>query len=290
MTINQRYSLDIFLGLTHYFNEDSSKDIELTIKNTYIQFAQKLVLLLNPSGTEIQNYEKMNQFFQAMCLTIDGENTLISNNPGTEAIIESVLDLLLKASIPNKIIKSFVLENPNRDSFWLKLLRSSGKFTNFLHKDYYFSIKNEIQILYQKVRSGVASVNDFIQINKQNGLMRDSMINYFVLVSGDRYDQIEEVITKHLCQLKSNLHIISNLDSFFGLYVNKIDIADESNKYLANLKKQFNTTELTKFEIRPDLLSIITDVENVNKWVSTIMFRNIFHYLNTINLFNKLSG
>ena len=277
MTINQRYSIDIFLNLTHLFDQESSSLIEKSIEISYIKFVQKMVLLLNPSNTEIPNYEKINHFFQALCLpNEEGERQILSNNHGTEAIIGSLLDLLKKGSDPSKIVKQFIFESPSREGFWYKLLKAGGLYTEFKSHDYNRLIINEIQILFQKIKNGSATVNDLIIINKQNFLMRESMINFFEIVSGSSNDEISSIIIKQLQVLSNNLSIISNLDHFFGLYGNKIDIAEDSNKYLYSLKKQYNTIEFSKFEIRPDLLSIRAEVELVNKWVGTIMFRNIF--------------
>jgi len=277
MTINQRYSIDIFLGLVHLFNTETNDLIEKNIETSYIKFVQKLVLLLNPSNTEIPNYEKINHFFQALSLVNEeGEKLIVSDNRGTEAILTALLHLLKKGSDPSKIVKHFIFEAPSRDSFWFKLLKANGKYISFKNEDYNQLINNEIQILFQKIKNGSATVNDLIMINKQTYSMREAMLNFFQIVSGNSIETITEIINNQLKVLTSNLTIISGLDHFFGLYGNKIDIADECNKYLHTLKKQYNTIEFSKFEIRQDLLSIKDEVELVNKWVGTIMFRNIF--------------
>ncbi len=277
MTINQRYSLDVFLGLTHLFNKDSNSNFENNIMLSYTKFVQRLVQLLNPSGTEIPNYEKINHFFQALTLpNEEGEKVIISNNQATEEILISLLELLKKGSNPSKIVKHFIFETPSRESFWFKLLKATGKFTAFISREYNQLIHNEIQILFQKIRNGSGTVNDLIMINKQTPVMREAMVNFFEIVSQSSPEEINNIIEEQLKVLCSNLAIISNMDHFFGLYGNKIDIADDCNNYLIGLKKQYNTIEFSKFEIREDLMSIRSEVEMVNRWVGTIMFRNIF--------------
>ena len=64
-----RYSIDIFLGLTHLFNEETKENIEKSIEVSYINYVIKLMSLVNPTGNEIHNYDKINHFFTALSIT-----------------------------------------------------------------------------------------------------------------------------------------------------------------------------------------------------------------------------
>jgi hypothetical protein len=264
-TINQRYSSEVFFGITQFFNDTISP---LTIES-YVRFTNNhLETIPNDS---MSMYDKVNTFVTALCmLNENGEKIIQSNNTTTESLITTLLNVLTKSSDPNKLVNKYLYELPSKDSFWYKLIKASGKQISFLSHEYIQTVTKLIGTIFQDVKQGKTTISDFILISKQTESQRQAFLAYF-----DNED-ITETLNSQLEVLGKNLKIVADLETFFNAYGIKIDKAEEYGNFIKDTKQGYKTTQFVNFTIRADLLELYDEISVVNKWSETVMFRNIF--------------
>jgi len=306
-SVNQRYSNEVFLSLTHIFNPDKvdvlvsdEALISSYFKNVrgYLDaISNEIALSTNPNVS----YDKVNLYFTAISLlnNID-ERVVFTNNDNTEDCIMLVLDKLHKALKP-ELAKKYILELPSKEGFWYRLLKCVGENKYKINSSQYLNgIRTYVRDIYNSIINGDASISDFILIDKQNTVQREAMISLFYDMSfggstpsfnnneerkafleaqEQKKEEIAKSINAQLEVLNRNLKIVTDLESFFGNYGKRIQDSDEYTNFLKQIKNNFKTTEFRNFKIRDDLESITSEVQIINSWNETVMFRNILDNL-----------
>lgn len=305
-SVNQRYSQEVFHSLCHIFNVDKLESIidDECLKASYFKIVKSQ---LDQISNEIANssnvnvsYDKVNLYFTAIShINNIDEKVIFCSNEDTEKLIINVLEKLSKCN-KMELAQKYVLELPSKECFWYRLIRSQGLFTDqILNSQYIQTSKIFINKIFDNILNGQASISDFILIDKQNSIQRDAMISYFIDLSKKEVASLttldvkkeflerleknkSELLEKIDCQLvvlNRNLKIVTDLELFFSNFGSRIANNDEYIGFLNQIKKNFKTTEFRNFKIREDLEKIVSDVQIINQWNETCMFRNIFDNL-----------
>jgi hypothetical protein len=217
-------------------------------------------------------YDRVNTFISALSHipNENNEKVICSNNTTTELLITTLLNVLLKSSDPNKLINKYLYELPSKESFRYKLIKANGKHNGFLSHEYVKTVNSLIDSVFQDVKNGRTSISDFILISKQNEAQRLAFLAYFGT------EDISETLLNQLQVLGKNLKIVAELETFFNDYGTKIDLAEEYVGFIKDTKHGYKNTQFKDFNIRSHLLELYEEIENVNKWTETVMFKNIF--------------
>jgi hypothetical protein len=284
-TINQRYSAEVFLGLSQIFNEpekDTNKNkIDSFIEVSYINYVKSIIESIN---TDLKNFEKVNQFFNSICITVENkdngittkERVIFSNNKSTEKIIISILDILSSATDPRQAFKSFLLENPSKENFWYKLIKSRGKETSYITHPYLNMIFIQINEIFKSFEKRTISVSEMIIVSKQNKVMRDAMVSYFKsIVKVYSNQEVWEIVESGVKYLNDNLQIISDVDTFFNLYGTRIEKADQTINLIKDLKLNFKSTQIRDFVLPNDVMKVKDYIKTINQWSETVIFSNV---------------
>jgi hypothetical protein len=125
------------------------------------------------------------------------------------------------------------------------------------------TVNSLIDSVFQEVKNGRTSISDFILISKQNEAQRLAFLACFDT------EYISETLLNQLQALDKNLKIVAKLETFFNNYGTKIDLAEEYVGFIKETKQGYKNTQ-------SDLLELYEEIENVNKWTETVMFKNIF--------------
>ena len=261
----------------------------------------------------VSSYNKINVYFSSMSLynTLDEKVLCINNKQSLNTTL--LIFNKLQCTLNYELAKSFILNNPSKEFFWYKIIKIIGKHREeVLNNNYIKQIKTLILQIFDKLYLEEALISDFLLIDNQNNNQRESIISYFyelgveykvklnikhleISVDNELYDElkkskmqelhrqnevknaIKDIIETRQLKLIKKLKILNDLESFFSNYGNKIEESKLYKEYLKQVKGSYSKTQLKDLVIRNDLETIITEVNNINKWDETVMFRNIFN-------------
>ena len=294
-SVSQRYTNEIFLSLCSIFNPDRPEQIisDSMMKTSYFKniryYLEGICNEIMSSTKKIVSYDKINVFFSAIsALDKTEEKVAFSGNDSTEDTICLVLNKLEK-SLNEDLMKRFIYENPSKDAFWYRLIKIQGSNKDSIITNPYFSkVKSLVLESFNKVKNNTVLISDFILVDKHNQLQREAIIAYFEQIAKDNNlnttkEEIETLINEQIVLLNRNLNLINDLESFFSNYGMRIQKSKEFISYLKQIKDNFKTPEFKSFQIRKDLEDITEQIQTINKWNDTVMFRNIFDTLYSNN-------
>jgi nucleoside-triphosphatase THEP1 len=291
-TINQRYSPEVFLGLSQVFTIEENQEQKIEkdnlnkisfdpiIENSYIKYVRSLIESI---ATDMENSEKINQFFNSLCTSNSGEKVVTSNNASTENIINSLLDIIVQATDPKKLIFPFVIENPTKESFWYKLLKAKGKYLSFYNHTYIKSILSQLQSLLTYLSTEIITVHEIITISKHTPFQRDAFIAYLetaakaIKMNSNSHD-LQKMINEKVVNLKEKMNVINEVETFFNCYGMRIENAENIMNYLKGLRFDFKVTYFKNFVLPTDVTKLKDEIEIINKWNETIIFRNTLNF------------
>ena len=271
--IYQRFSKDIFIHICHYFNSNSDNhEIDPIIEETYIEsFNYTYCGKANQFDLEI-----LNKFLNSLCNNDEnGQKILISNNKSTECIINCLLDYLFKESDPRQKSNIFLIENIEKDHFWMILLNSTGNYTNYKDHKYLKSVIYVVGSLYQGILEESLFVIDFLTISKLDTTKKDTFCSLISSVIKKQNKSILAEIEEKLIVLEERLKAINIFEEFFDFYKGSILNSEIFCLSLKELKNNFSSTDLKNLRFDNYLYKYKDEVEKVNHWSYSVLFRNI---------------